>query len=125
LLTTLEGLADALPDLERDEKGASGNGGEGKIKLKGLKSRPGATKRREKVERMERERFGKNMAQLNSAVGVQKQEKTQVGVENMEVEREKAAETNIPATDATASRWAALRGFISQTLEQKEEFRKS
>jgi hypothetical protein len=29
----------------------------------------------------------------------------------------------LPQPNSTASRWAALRGFISQTMEQKEEFR--
>ncbi|TAQ87295.1 hypothetical protein B7494_g4396 [Chlorociboria aeruginascens] len=59
LVATLESLADALPEVEEKEEG-----GEGKIKHKSLKSRPGAMKKREKLERMERERFGKNMAIL-------------------------------------------------------------
>lgn len=59
-------------------------------------------KRREKLERMERERFGKNMAQL--AAG------------NSQASGEDAQKM------AMANRWAALKGFISQTLEQKPEF---
>jgi hypothetical protein len=98
LVTTLESLADALPDAGESERIV----GDAKIRHKSLKSRPGATKRREKLERMERERFGKNMAQL--AAG-----SAQAGGE----EAQKIA---------TANRWAALRGFISQTLEQKAEF---
>jgi hypothetical protein len=100
LVTTLESLADALPDAGESERIV----GDAKIRHKSLKSRPGATKRREKLERMERERFGKNMAQL--AAG-----NAQEGGE----EAQKAA---------TSNRWAALRGFISQTLEQKPEFMK-
>lgn len=105
LVTTLESLADALPDFEEGETTV----GEAKIRHRSLKSRPGATKRREKVERMERERFGKNMAQLTagSAAPV-------VGVEGAATQ-----------ASGTASRWAALRGFISQTLEQKQEFVKN
>jgi hypothetical protein len=98
LVTTLESLADALPDAGESERIMDG----AKIRHKSLKSRPGAMKRREKLDKMERERFGRNMAQL--AAG-----SAQVSGE----EAQKAA---------TANRWAALRGFISQTLEQKPEF---
>ena len=111
LKTTLEGLADSLPNIE--ELVAEGNGKleRGKIRQKTLKSRPGAMKRREKLEREERERFGKNMAQM---IGVVQNTSTVIAGN-----RGEAAQ---PST--TASRWAALRGFISQTMEQKEEFRK-
>lgn len=98
LLTTLEALADALPDAG----GAVKETNDAKIRHKSLKHRPGALKRKEKLEKMERERFGKNMAQLATAVPVP----VAVGSE----------------VSSTTSRWAALRGFISTTLEQKEEF---
>ncbi|KFY15339.1 hypothetical protein V492_02054 [Pseudogymnoascus sp. VKM F-4246] len=108
LVATLESLADALPDFDDD-----GNGetvvGDARIKHRSLKSRPGATKRREKLEKMERERFGKNMAQLSATSDAMP-----------------AVEGEAPApAAATANKWAALRGFISQTLEQKPEFVKS
>ena len=83
----------------------------GKIRHRSLKSRPGATKRKEKLERMERERFGRNLAQLTAGAGK----------ENANMEVAKAGELK-PETSSTSSRWAALRGFISQTMEQKEEF---
>jgi len=105
LVTTLESLADALPDFDEGEKTV----GEAKIRHRSLKSRPGATKRRERVEKMERERFGKNMAQLTAGTAA-----PAVG----------AGGAATPAS-GTASRWAALRGFISQTLEQKPEFVKN
>jgi len=98
-----------------DGKGIEERVKEGKIRLRGLKSRPGATKRREKLERIERERFGRNMAQL---VGGVTKEDTSAG--KMQVEGQEGGETS--QTTSTASRWAALRGFISQTMEQKEEF---
>jgi hypothetical protein len=106
LVTSLESLADALPDFEDEEKTV----GDAKIKHRSLKSRLGATKRRVKVERMERERFGRNMAQLTA------------GSVAPPVVRGDGAAT--PAS-GTARRWAALRGFISQTLEQKPEFVKN
>ena len=79
--------------------------GDAKIKHRSLKSRPGAMKRREKLEKMERERFGKNMAQL---------------VEKKEGE---AGEVVTAAERGSGKGgWAALRGFISQTMETKPEF---
>jgi hypothetical protein len=36
-----------------------------------LKSRPGALKRKEKLERMERERFNANLVQMSTATAVQ------------------------------------------------------
>jgi hypothetical protein len=103
LVTTLESLADALPDVD---DGTERVIGDAKIRHKSLKSRPGATKRKEKLERVEKDRFGKNMAQLMGSA-------TQSSVGGMPAEAQ---------VTPIASRWAALRGFISQTLEQKPEF---
>lgn len=111
LVTTLESLGDALDDV-LDEGGVGERAKEGKIRLKGLKSRPGAMKKKEKLERMERERFGRNLAQLTSGTGTGKE------IPGMQDER---VEGKVEMS-STASRWAALRGFISQTMEQKEEF---
>ena len=94
--------------------------GEGKIKQKSMRSRPGATKRRDKLERMERERFGKNMAVL---VGLKGEGQVR-GAGGMVVDGENGSEKPAQTQNTTGSRWAALRGFISQTMEQKEEFRK-
>jgi hypothetical protein len=117
LVTTLESLGDALGELEQgaDGKGIEERVKEGKIRLRGLKSRPGAMKKREKLERSERERFARNMAQL--AAGVAKEDK-----EEMQVEGQENGEGRGEQKSATANRWAALRGFIEQTMEQKEEF---
>lgn len=116
LVTTLESLGDALDDV-LEEGGIGEKVKEGKIRHKSLKSRPGAQKRKEKLERMERERFGKNMlAQLTARV-------PEANV--MPVDEPGASEVvGVPQLNPTASRWAALRGFISQTMEQKEEFTK-
>lgn len=117
-MATLESLGDVLGDIESGELGGGlGKGesnGDGKIKQKTLRTGAGAMKRREKMERAERERFGRNMAQLVGAV--------QVPV--VAQEGEKMVVEGEEKTNATGSRWAALRGFISQTMEQKEEFRK-
>ena len=125
LNTALDSLADALPELEEnsddewegideDDKDMDGALGElskmvrvrktkpadGKMKLKTLKSRPGALKRKQKMEESEKERFGKNLASMSAPAQA--------------------------ATDAggSSNRWAALRGFIGQTLEQNPGFAK-
>jgi len=79
--------------------------GDAKIRHRSLKIRPGALKRREKLEKMERDRFGKNMAQLVA------------GRANMLTARAGGEQQS-----ETSSRWAALRGFISGTLEQNPGF---
>ncbi|KAI9053574.1 hypothetical protein LZ554_002528 [Drepanopeziza brunnea f. sp. 'monogermtubi'] len=68
LVTTLESLADALPDVEDLVKGKEQDEG-GKMQMRSLKSRPGARKRMEKLERMERERFSKNLAVIMAGGG--------------------------------------------------------
>ncbi|KAH0285083.1 hypothetical protein M436DRAFT_76594 [Aureobasidium namibiae CBS 147.97] len=125
LNTALDSLADALPELEEnsddewegideDDKDMDGALGElskmvrvrkakpadGKMKLKTLKSRPGALKRKQKLEESEKERFGKNLASMSVPAQA--------------------------ASDAgdSSNRWAALRGFIGQTLEQNPGFAK-
>lgn len=103
LAADLETLADALPETEKREVVL----GEAKIKHRSLKSRPGAMKRKEKLEKMERERFGKNMAQL------------------VETAVPKPAAGSTESEDAGSSKtssWAALRGFISQTMEHNPNF---
>ena len=108
LITNLESLTDALPDKgEIDGDGVTV--GDFKIQHKSLKSKPGVMKRKDRLERMEKERFGKNMAQMAILPSSVPQ----------------SSDLNIPIlTKSTISdRWAALRSFIDQTMEQKPEFR--
>ena len=94
LVANLESLADALPGLE--DGGADGEVeiGQAKIQRKSLKSRPGATKRKEKLVKTEMERFNKNLAQLAGS-------STGSGVQD---------------------RWAALKSHVQNTMEVKPEF---
>ena len=82
-----------------------------------MKSRPGAMKRREKLDLGERERFAKNMAQM--AVSAPPPSSEPGGGKDVG----QAGEAAAAATAATSQRWAALRGFIAQTLEQKPEMK--
>ncbi|KAF2139836.1 uncharacterized protein K452DRAFT_360080 [Aplosporella prunicola CBS 121167] len=112
LVTTLSSLADALPDAadagfgDGDEDGAV-EVGQAVIRQRSLKSRPGALKRKEKLERVERERFGRNLALMSAG---------QPQGEQMQ------AQAQAPVAATTGDRWKALRGFIEGTMERKKEF---
>jgi len=102
LVTTLEGLEDALPELE--EALLMGNkkslGIDGKTEtFKSLGSKPGVRRKREKIEREERERFGKNLATLSLA------KPANAGGEAVQ--------------SATSNRWAALRAHISTSMAEQ------
>lgn len=98
LVANLESLADALPDF--DGEGADGEVEIGQAKItqrnpmKSMKSRPGALKRKEKLEKLEMDRFNKNLVQLATA--------------------------NPGA--AVQDRWAVLKNHVQGNMEIKPEF---
>jgi hypothetical protein len=111
-IASLDSLADALPDLlEDDETGGIEN--LRKIKHRSLKSKKGALKRKEMVVRGEMERFGASMARMTETSAAESSGGPLVS----------AQETNVDAAKpATSDRWAALRGYISSTMEQNPAF---
>lgn len=115
---SLGDLADALPELEAGEGGAEIL--DGKIKHKSLRSKKGALKRKERVVRGEMERFGVSMAKLAGAP-VSKEVEMGSGIDNASAAAPADASTNQPSAP-TANRWAALRGYISSTMEQNPAF---
>ncbi|OAL54032.1 hypothetical protein IQ07DRAFT_329288 [Pyrenochaeta sp. DS3sAY3a] len=99
LVATLESLADALPGLADGEADGEIEIGQAKIQrksLKSMKSRPGAMKRKEKLQKMEMDRFNKNLAQLASTT----------------------------QGSAVQDRWAALKNHVQNNMEIKPEFAK-
>ncbi|KAJ5623913.1 hypothetical protein N7510_000222 [Penicillium lagena] len=101
LAANLESLADALPEAEEAGDASSQVN---VIKQKTLRHKPGAMKQREKLEKVERDRFAKNMAQMSNLAPP-------------------ANAGSNPDTSATTSRWSALRNFISSTMEQQPVFK--
>lgn len=102
LAANLDSLADALPeadDLNDPENQVK------VIKQTTLRHKPGAMKRREKLEKAERDRFAKNMAQMS---GIEANAAPNAGSEG--------------DSNAGSNRWAALRSFISQTMEHQPAF---
>ena len=124
----LDEMRDALPDisdedeeewegLSDDEEGTPSEGKRtqkrvgrdgGKIKMRSLKHRPGAMKRKRKMEGVEMERFGRNLAQLSTNT-----RKPDAAVEGVD-----AGQAGGGA--GTQGKWAALRAFIGSTLERKK-----
>ena len=96
LVANLESLADALPEMDNGKEQNKSVVGQARVRHKSLKSRPGAMKRREKLEKMERERFGMNLKQMVGCNGSN--------------------------NSAVGSRWAALKTFVESTAEKKAEF---
>ncbi|KAJ5440142.1 uncharacterized protein N7458_011140 [Penicillium daleae] len=105
LVANLESLADALPEAADDSHDAASQ--VNIIKQKTLRHKPGALKRREKLEMLERDRFAKNMAQMSS----------------LQPAAAGNASEATPESNPTANRWSALRNFISQTMEQQPVFK--
>ncbi|KAK0730952.1 ribosome biogenesis protein SLX9-domain-containing protein, partial [Lasiosphaeris hirsuta] len=137
LVATLESLGDVLDDIstEMKEQGVMGHEQalQGKVRHKSLRSRPGALKRKERVVKGEMERFGRSLAQLTAvpeaapatpataapaAPGVVVVPTKTAG----SIESATQAGGQVAQTSATSSRWAALRGFISATMEQNPAF---
>ncbi|KAL2691469.1 hypothetical protein Neosp_001854 [[Neocosmospora] mangrovei] len=118
LAATLDSLADALPELDDDA------GQPGKVKHKSLRSKKGALKKKEMVVKGEMERFGVSMARLT---GAPQENAAPAGVQHdddddEDMDKAKATEAKPAAPAPTANRWAALRGYISATMEQNPAF---
>ena len=129
LNTTLDALADALPDLDHDSLARLQ---EGKVRHRSLKNGKDALRKKEKIVRGEVERFGVSLARLN-AVGAAASSGDGTEAQRMQVEEDQGAGAGGSLAESgnaqgpqppssTANRWAALRGFISATMEQNPAF---
>lgn len=106
LVANLDSLVDALPDIGGG-LAAIDTSQVAVIKQRSLKHRPGAMKRKEKLDKLERERFSKNLAQMAAGLGSLSQ----------------PMDTTVDAEASAPNRWAALRSFIAQTIDQNPEFK--
>lgn len=89
------------------------------MRHRSLKSTPGALRKKERLVRGEMERFGLSLAQLST---VQETPQQQREAEMVDVEDKDGEEENRAPVQSTANRFAALRGFISATMEQNPAF---
>lgn len=124
LATTMEGLADALPELEHGGGGAEAL--QGKIRHKSIKSKKGALKRKELVVKGEMERFGNSMAQMvattQEVTGNSSSSSSGGGSAAMGRKNPGSKGETAPTSAGASNRWAALRGYISSTMEQNPAF---
>ena len=87
------------------------------MKIKSLRSRPGAMKRKEKVERMERERFGRNLAVvMGTAAG---------GDGDVRTEVTESAVTSATNPIARQGRFAAMKAWVETNMEKHPGFEKA
>jgi hypothetical protein len=101
-LTTLESLAAALPEQVEINIPRSGGALHDASSVGSLRSKPGVRKKREKMEKAERERFGKNLAVLSQA---------------RTSEREAGGHGKEDSASGSSERWKALRAHIEASLE--------
>jgi hypothetical protein len=132
LVTDLDSLRKALPELLVDGETEEGlqQLKERKLRMKSLRSRKGALKRKEKVVKGEVQRFQASLARLNAVSGLDRSDSAKLEMQQAQEETVPEASmaaapengnTNVPQ-NPTANRWAALRGFISATMEQSPAF---
>ena len=107
LVATLESLADVLPELDPTNP-PDPFVSDTRIKQTSLKSKPGALKKKEKQDRLEMERFNKNLAEIMRPMEGGKSEAVR-----------ESASSDDQQTAASTNRWHSLRDFILLTMEQK------
>ena len=113
--SNLDSLADALPDLEEEADAQE----KGKVRHRSLKSKKGAMKKKERVVKGKMERFGASMARMS---GMEEGPAAAAAPAKAGAMETTATESANPEVKGTANRWAALRGYISSTMEQNPAF---
>jgi hypothetical protein len=109
---------DALPDLDED----GGDVEKGRVRHRSLKSKKGAMKKKERVVKGEMERFGASMARMS---GMEEQQAAPAAAKLEAMDTTTQSEsTDAQPAKGTSNRWAALRGYISSTMEQNPAFSK-
>ena len=104
LVATLESLANALPDITEQSDAQRRSAGKSSA-VKTIKTKPGASKKKAKIVREERERFGKNLAALSQAVSAAA----------AAPQSEPGAVKDGPATPKNET-WEALRRHLQSTV---------
>jgi hypothetical protein len=112
----LEGLADALPDVEELVRRNEGGLGGKKLESKSLSHGRGFMKRRDKVEKGERERFGKNLGVIMGSTSAPQAQPASTTTSSSAVET--------TPVSATAGRFAAIRAWVNDNMEKHEGFEK-
>ncbi|KAL9597443.1 MAG: hypothetical protein Q9219_005135 [cf. Caloplaca sp. 3 TL-2023] len=105
LITDLESLAEALPAVDEAEQVETATA---IFRHRSLKSKPGAMKKKEKIMKMEKDRFNQNLAQMALWQGSNKDHGDDAGRHSL-----------TGASSPADTKWAAIRSFIQQTMEKR------
>ena len=95
-----------MPDATSEGNGATVVG-DARIRHKSLKSKPGAMKKKERLEKSEMDRFSKNLAQMAHVTDALRS--SVASAETLQVEA---------SSRGSSQRWAALRSHIQSTLDR-------
>lgn len=95
--------------------------GGGKIKMDSLTSGKGLMRRREKVEVVERERFGRNLGLLMGSMSASTSTST-TNPSTAPLMEGEGLQTAQPQPSATAKRFQALRAWIGETMDKDGAF---
>ena len=97
-----------------------------RMKMTSLRHRPGAMKRKHRMEQGEMERFGRNLAQMVGSGQANVREGNSSASKGRQADGSKSTGGEDAGTNAGAAsqsdRWAALRRFIGGTMEQNQAF---
>lgn len=119
LTATLDSLADALPDFDDEDvveydaatvRKSKSSAEKAQTTNKSLSSRPGIMKRKAKIEALERERFGMNIAMMSGSTGA-----------NSKLTAAKSGDAT-KTSGGFGDRWAALKAHVQENMEKKAEF---
>ncbi|MCJ1307584.1 hypothetical protein MMC25_001231 [Agyrium rufum] len=121
LTATLEPLLDTLPDL--DDQNIISNNSRSPHFQKSMKSRPGAIKRKSKLEKDEMQRFNQNLVQLADL-----RDKKVTGL--VQSSEASAALMDAPGREATvpptatvlSARWAAIKSHVAQSMNVDSKY---
>ncbi|KAI6881427.1 hypothetical protein KC360_g5403 [Hortaea werneckii] len=95
-----------------------------RMKMTSLRHRPGAMKRKHRMEQGEMERFGRNLAQMVGSGQANVSDGKSGAAKSRQGEGSKATGGEDAGAGAASQsdRWAALRRFIGGTMEQNQAF---
>ncbi|KAK4543778.1 hypothetical protein LTR36_004811 [Oleoguttula mirabilis] len=124
----LDGLQ-GLRKAKRRRQQKAGSAADGKMVMKSLRHRPGAMKRKRRMEQGEMERFGRNLAQMVGRQGASVPVTSTSGEAGGHVGGVATAAVGQPQAQTDGGggasqmeRWAALRSFIGGTMEKDRAF---
>ncbi|KAI7232836.1 hypothetical protein KC330_g5711 [Hortaea werneckii] len=110
--------------VKRRRRTPGGTDAASRMKMTSLRHRPGAMKRKHRMEQGEMERFGRNLAQMVGSGQANVSDGKSSAAKGRQDDGSKATGGEDAGAGAASQsdRWAALRRFIGGTMEQNQAF---